>query len=139
MRVIIVLLFLFFPFSQTYAREEAPTPAASDEVAIKFITGNQAKKLLAENKSVIVVDVRTPAEFAEKHLVNAANINFFGADFEKDILKLPKDAPIILYCKSGRRSEAATEFLTQQGYANAMSLKNGMAALEDADMKLVGD
>lgn len=137
MRAVLLLILLFLPVSFTVAREETSAPPASEKLPVKIITGNQAKKLLAEDETIIVIDVRTPAEFAEKHLENARNINFFGQDFEKDILKLPRDAAILLYCKSGRRSDAAAEFLLENGFTNIMSLKNGMAAWEDAGVNLV--
>ena len=68
--------------------------------------------------SVVVLDVRTPAEYAEGHIP--------GTDFNIDVLestytkiateKLPKDRPVALYCRSGNRSKKAAAILAEKGY-----------------------
>lgn len=68
--------------------------------------------------SVVLLDVRTPAEYAEGHIP--------GTDFNIDVLegtytkiateKLPKDRPVALYCRSGNRSKKAAAILAEKGY-----------------------
>lgn len=64
----------------------------------------------------MVLDVRTPEEFAAGHLVNAVNIPFeqVAAEFAKR--GIAKDTPVVLYCRSGRRSGIATDALVAAGY-----------------------
>lgn len=64
----------------------------------------------------IVLDVRTPEEFAEGHLANAVNIPFEQVTEEFAKRVITKDAPVVLYCRSGRRSSIATEALVAAGY-----------------------
>ena len=68
--------------------------------------------------TVVLLDVRTPAEYAEGHIP--------GTDFNIDVLeatytkiateKLPKDKPVALYCRSGNRSKKAAAILAEKGY-----------------------
>jgi phage shock protein E len=61
-----------------------------------------------------VIDVRTPAEYAEEHYPGAVNIPVDKIQFEiDDIKKMP--APIVLYCKSGTRSAYAFNILKENG------------------------
>lgn len=67
-------------------------------------------------KGAIVVDVRTPEEFAEGHLDNA--VNFPLSSLDQYVQDLDKDTPLVLYCRSGRRSGAAHQYLVKQGFTN---------------------
>lgn len=70
-----------------------------------------------EDSTVVRLDVRTPAEYAEGHIIGALLIDVNAADFlEKAKVMLPKDKTIALYCRSGRRSKRAADLLTQAGY-----------------------
>lgn len=64
----------------------------------------------------MVVDVRTAEEYAEGHLDNAINIPFetIAAEFAKR--NIAKDTPVVVYCRSGRRSGIANESLVNAGY-----------------------
>lgn len=79
------------------------------------ITPEEAKEMMAE-EDVIILDVRTAEEFAEVHIEGALLI----PDTELAALapeKLPnKDQTILVYCRSGRRSEASARALVNMGY-----------------------
>lgn len=83
--------------------------------------------------SAPVLDVRTPAEFAEGHLEGAVNVDVMSDDFADRVrgMDLPDEAPIYLYCKSGGRSGKATGVLRQLGHAGAMNV-GGFEALAKA-------
>jgi phage shock protein E len=68
-------------------------------------------------KPAVIIDVRTPEEFASGHIDGAVNIPYeqIGTGI-RSIRNLPKDSPILLYCRSGRRSAIARASLEQQGY-----------------------
>lgn len=67
----------------------------------------------------MVLDVRTPEEFAEGHLANAVNIPFEQVTQEFMNRGIPKDTPVVLYCRSGRRSGIAIADLVAAGYTQA--------------------
>ena len=71
-----------------------------------------------------LLDVRTPAEFAEGHLAGAVNVDVQDPSFlgRVEALGLPADGPVYLYCKSGGRSGQATAALREHGHAGALNV-----------------
>ena len=88
------------------------------ENSYKQISMDEAVTMMAEETDYIILDVRTPEEFAEKHIPNAINVpnETIGTD---EIPELPrKDQMIFVYCRSGNRSKQASEKLVKLGYTN---------------------
>ena len=88
------------------------------ENSYKQISMDEAVTMMAEETDYIILDVRTPEEFAEKHIPNAINVpnETIG---ENEIPELPrKDQMILVYCRSGNRSKQASEKLVKLGYTN---------------------
>lgn len=85
-----------------------------------------AKKLQEPN--VQLVDVRTPEEYAQKHIKDAVNINFNGDDFVDMISKLDKSKPILVYCLSGGRSAKASALISKKGATEVYNLDGGILA-----------
>ncbi|MEZ5046901.1 MAG: thioredoxin domain-containing protein [Chitinophagaceae bacterium] len=83
-------------------------------------------ELLSKDNNKIILDVRTPGEFAQEHLNNAININFNSSDFEAQVAQLDKKKTIYLYCLSGGRSGSALGVLTKLGFENVYNLKGGI-------------
>jgi rhodanese-related sulfurtransferase len=76
----------------------------------------------------IVLDVRTPAEFASGHLPQAKNIDIEAADFATRIAALDKKARYAVYCHSGNRSGVALEQMAAAGFSNVYDLAGGIGA-----------
>lgn len=75
-----------------------------------------AKDISADSNAYIL-DVRTPQEYAEGHIEGAHNLDWFNqAAFRKGVESLPAGDTIYVYCRSGRRSAEAAEFLAERGY-----------------------
>jgi len=84
----------------------------------KKITAEDAKNRMDENKDVIVVDVRTLDEYSEGHIEGAILIpNETITDTPPELLP-DLDAEILIYCRSGNRSQQAAEKLIGLGYTN---------------------
>ncbi|MDJ0324745.1 rhodanese-like domain-containing protein [Cryobacterium sp. PH31-AA6] len=82
----------------------------------------------------VVIDVRTPGEYAAGHLEGAINVDVQSPDFDSQIGALPKDGAYVVYCQSGNRSAAAAARLAELGYtqvtdAGAMSAAAGSTGL----------
>lgn len=75
-----------------------------------------------------LIDVRTPAEFAEGHLKDARNLDWTSGALQAEAAQLDKNAPVLLYCASGRRSAAARAFLSQQGFKDVQDMDGGIRA-----------
>ena len=92
---------------------------------------------LVADTNVIVLDVRTAAEFAEGHLERAINIDYHQSDFvERAKATLPLDKKIAVYCRSGRRSAGAAGILGKDGY-KLVNLKGGIIAWKEANMPVI--
>ena len=79
-------------------------------------------------QGLVIVDVRTPAEFREGHLPGAVNMDYFGGPFERQIESLPKTAPVLLYCRTGNRSASAYETMKKAGIGNILHMHEGISA-----------
>ena len=84
------------------------------------------KKLQEGNAQL--VDVRTPEEYAEKHLKDAVNINFNADDFVDQIAKLDKTKPVFVYCLSGGRSAKASALISKKGFSQVYNMDGGILA-----------
>lgn len=93
---------------------------AEREVSYRQITMDEAVAMMEEEEGYIILDVRTAAEFDEKHIPGAINVpnEAIGAEV---IPELPdKDQLILVYCRSGNRSKQASEKLMKLGYTNVV-------------------
>lgn len=66
----------------------------------------------------VIVDVRTPEEYAGGHLDGAVNVNLQSGSFEQDILAFPLDGDYVVYCRSGNRSAQAAAIMADLGFEN---------------------
>ena len=95
--------------------------ARQEEVIVNTyqqITAQEAKAIMDSGKDHVIIDARTEEEFAEGHIKNAILIPEYEVA-ERAEKELPdKDALILVYCRSGRRSKIASEELVKLGYTN---------------------
>ena len=82
------------------------------------ITPQQAKEIMDTEQDYIIVDARTEEEFAEGHIENAILIPEYEIKDRAEKELPDKDALILVYCRSGRRSKIASEELVKLGYTN---------------------
>lgn len=108
--------------------------AASSVVQLVDVAGAAA---LAADPSVIVVDVRTPAEFAEGHIDRAELVDFNAPGFGDRIAQLDRSATYLVYCHSGNRSGQATAVMAELGFTNVNDLSGGISAWQTAGAPLV--
>jgi phage shock protein E len=83
---------------------------------------------------LVVLDVRTPEEFAEGHLEGAVLVDFYAADFAEQLAALDTDVPYLVYCRSGNRSGQALGVMEQLGFASAVDVDGGIVAWTDAGL-----
>jgi rhodanese-related sulfurtransferase len=100
-------------------------------------TDVQGFATLMADSSVVILDVRTAAEFAEGHIPGAILIDQGQSDFmEKAQAALPTEKTIAVYCRSGRRSANAAGRLADAGY-KCVNLKGGIVAWKEAGKPVV--
>lgn len=115
MRRFLITLLLALPFALCSAQKTAN------------VSVEQAVEMIAKTKKLQIVDVRTPAEFKTGHIKGAVNIDFRDAEFEKKIKKqLKRKRPVLLYCRSGRRSLNAMNKMSTLKFKEVYNLEGGV-------------
>jgi thioredoxin len=84
--------------------------------------------------NAVVIDVRTPEEFSKGHLQNAKNIDWNGANFDKQTESIDKTKPVFVYCLSGGRSSAAAAKMRSNGFTTVYELEGGMMKWRAANL-----
>lgn len=80
---------------------------------------------LMEKKDIVLLDVRTPDEYAEGAIPNAKLINVNSADFKQKVDELGRDKAVIVYCRSGARSSRAMGLMNDMGFNEVYNLEGG--------------
>lgn len=104
-----------------------PTGSTASQATGQHMTASEFSAAIAK-PGTIVLDVRTPAEFASGHLPQAQNIDIEAADFATRIASLDKSATYAVYCRSGNRSAVAIEQMTAAGFTHLYGLAGGIGA-----------
>ena len=99
---------------------------AGEEVH-KSIPPEAFQSQMAEEPGVLL-DVRTPKEFAQGHLKQATLINFYDEDFKNRIQQLSKDKTYYVYCRSGGRSGKTLNLMKEAGFKRVFDLQGGITA-----------
>jgi len=92
---------------------------------VKRVTKAEFKTFLAENANAQLIDVRTPGEFGSGAIEGAENIDYNDANFESNINNLDKNAPVLIYCRSGNRSSKALKIFEANGFTHVLELEGG--------------
>ena len=82
------------------------------------ITAEEAKKIIDTESEYVILDVRTEEEFAQGHIPGAILIPDYAIREEAEEALPDKNALILVYCRSGRRSKNAAQTLAELGYTN---------------------
>ena len=104
--------------------------------AIHKISVDEFEKMNNEGK-FILVDVRTPKEFAVEHLKSAVNVNFKKRTFPDYINAIAKDKPVGVYCHTANRSGKAALIMQALGFKNIYDLDGGIKAWNAASKPVV--
>ena len=108
----------FVPFLFLFLLVAGCAAPAESEASYRQVSMDEAIAMMEEENDYIILDVRTPEEFAEKHIPDAINIPNETIGTE-EIPELPdKEQLILVYCRSGNRSKQASEKLVRLGYTN---------------------
>lgn len=106
--------------TQNESQHQSPVEAGT----FTDINVNECAKMMSQ-KDVVLLDVRTPEETSEGIIEGALTIDFYGDQFEQEVLKLDRDKTYIVYCKSGGRSSSASEMMSKAGFKNVHNLEGG--------------
>lgn len=132
------------------ADTDAPAPtesvaAATDTAAaapsgFATISAQDAAALTDDPPAdLVVLDVRTPEEYAEGHLDGAVLVDFYDANFAEQLAALDPETPYLVYCRSGNRSGQTLGIMQQLGFASAVDIDGGILAWADAGLPVSTD
>ena len=85
-------------------------------------SSGSAEPSVVVTEETVIVDVRTPAEFAEGHLEGAELLDLTGGDFAAALPSLDPDAEYVVYCRSGNRSGQAGAMMEDAGFTDVTNL-----------------
>ncbi|GGH77645.1 rhodanese-like domain-containing protein [Phaeocystidibacter marisrubri] len=115
----------------TSSSSTSPSNETTEEVAqqpsIVSVGAEEFEKRMEETPGYLL-DVRTPAEFAEGHIEGANLINFYDSDFKDRISELDKSETVYVYCRSGGRSGNASRVMEELGFQNVVDLSGGITS-----------
>lgn len=117
-----VLLALIFTVLLLGCKKESSTIS---ETEVKLIPVEEVLNIVQMEEAQLI-DVRTPEEYEEGHLANALNIDFFSDNFLQDMEKLDKSKPVMIYCKSGNRSNKSLNKLKDSGFTKIYDVDGGI-------------
>jgi len=89
------------------------------------VTPDELKAMLAKKERVILIDVRTPGEHNEARIPGSV---LMPLDTLEGVTNLPNGGAIILYCRSGKRSQQALDILARKGFKDIRHLEGGINA-----------
>jgi rhodanese-related sulfurtransferase len=115
----ILIALLFFNISLAGCKTQESKPAS-----ITNITADEVYKLLSSNKDHFILDVRSKEEFDSGHIEGAYLVPV--SELENRLTELPRDKPIIVYCRSGSRSTSAANILLEKGFKEIFNMTGGI-------------
>ena len=91
------------------------------------------ENLLKTQTAQVLLDVRTPEEYAMSHIPGSNNLNVNAVDFEMQVKTIDKNTEVFVYCKSGSRSADAATILEKLGFTKVYNLDGGILAWQGSD------
>lgn len=111
--------------------------AACNGIAQGKLNPDQFNSLLAKDKTVQLIDVRTPGEYASGHIVGSTNIDYNSPDFLDRMRTLDKNKPVAVYCAVGGRSGNAATKLKELGFSKVYDMAGGTQAWNAKQLPLI--
>ena len=96
-----------------------------------------AAQQIVDDGNAVILDVRTPEEFAAGHLPGAININVESSDFATKVAGLDESTETLVYCRTGNRSGVATDTMADLGFTDMSDLQGGIEAWAAAGEQVV--
>jgi rhodanese-related sulfurtransferase len=112
------------------AADSAPATATPENSATPISQVDLLARLEKKDPDLVVLDVRTPAEFAAGHVPGARNVSHDQLPAKLAELAALKDKPVVLYCRSGRRTAIAGQTLRGAGFSQLLHLEGDWLAWE---------
>lgn len=110
------------------------TACSSSTASIETVPPQDAADELTSDSEAVLLDIRTPEEFAEARIPGAVNIDFYAADFADQLAQLDPEGNYVVYCRSGNRSSQAMPIFEDLGFASVTDVDGGIVAWYEAGL-----
>jgi len=114
------------------------TGCASSGAVLETVEPSRAAEIIATEPAAVILDIRTPEEFAQGFIDGAVNIDFYASDFPSQLDQLDKDAHYIVYCRSGNRSGEAMGTFADLGFEEVTEIDGGIVNWYQAGYPIAG-
>ena len=107
--------------------------------AVTNVTVGKTQTLIKEHAGkadFVILDVRTPEEFADGHLDGAVNLDVQARDFEKKLRALDRKKSYLVYCRTGNRSRKATIAMEALGFRSIFHMHEGIVKWKQQNLPL---
>lgn len=94
------------------------------DILFETVSASEFNSSLDEDS--VILDIRTPEEYALGRIEGSKNIDFYSPDFSSKLDELDKDAEYKIYCNSGNRSKSAMGIMKSLGFTNVVELDGGI-------------
>lgn len=111
----------------------ATSKVVSSEVNIMGLSVVDFNK---NHKNGVLIDIRTPEEFASGNLEGSLNLDFYSSTFRADLDSLDKNGVYFIYCRSGSRTSQTKIIMRSLGFKNVYDLNGGILAWSSAGLPL---
>jgi rhodanese-related sulfurtransferase len=116
---------------------EAPTTKITPVKNVIPIQANELIQANKDNTKFVIIDVRTPVEYADGHLQNAVNIDYNSESFKDDVSRLDIMMTYLVYCRTGARSAAATNIMAELGFKDIYNMTGGITEWQAQGLGIV--
>ncbi len=105
---------------------------------VTLLTPGQAYQLLSSRaRDLVILDIRTPGEFATGHIKGAINIDYRSGAFAREIGRLDRSRTYLVYCRTGRRTAGAIDIMTGLGFRRIIQVAGDIEGWKAAGLPLV--
>lgn len=123
----IIIPALLTAFLAAACTQSAPGPqtvtTAGKTVTINILEPKEAEAFIRKNKDnpdFVILDVRTPDEFASGHIEGSLNIDYNSEGFVADLDRLDKNKLYLVYCRTARRSSDTVNVMVRLGFTKIL-------------------
>jgi len=99
------------------------------------LSPSEARNTIGErsgNPGFVLLDVRTPKEFAEERIEGAVMVDYLSPSFRDEIAKLDREKTYLVYCRTGNRTKGALKIMRELGFPNVLHLAGGITKWKEA-------
>lgn len=107
---------------------------------VHHLSALEAKTLIDNNRGnadFVILDLRTPKEFASGHIAGAVMLDYYSPGFQKGLRQLDRSKRYLIYCRTGNRSGRTLRLIDQMGFKSVYHLKDGIVDWNRRKLPLV--